>query len=228
VSEVSLSQRPRAVLWDVDGTLVDSAEYHWLTWREVLSREGYDLKRNQFRASFGQRNDEILQHYFGPDLPVTEIERIGAAKEGLYRELIRARGIKPLPGVRRWVEKLKADRWRQAIASSAPLLNVDTILDALGFEKYFEAIAAAEDVERGKPDPQIFLVAASKLDVPTTRCIVVEDAPAGVEAARRASMCSIGVLTSQAALEADLTVHTLAELSDDAFDRLLVPKSRPS
>ena len=221
-----LSQHPRAVLWDVDGTLVDSAEYHWLTWREVLSREGYDLARNQFLASFGQRNDEILRSYFGPDLPKTEIERIGAAKEEFYRKLIRTRGIKPLPSVRRWVKKLKANGWRQAIASSAPRLNVDAILDALGLEKYFDAIASAEDVERGKPDPQIFLVAASKLDVPKTRCIVVEDAPAGVEAARRASMYSIGVLTSHSTLEADLTVHTLAELGDDAFDELLELKSR--
>ena len=221
-----LSQHPRAVLWDVDGTLIDSAEYHWLTWREVLSREGYDLTHKQFKSSFGQRNDEILRSYFGSDLPANEIERIGGAKEALYRELIRTRGIKPLPGVRRWVVKLKADRWRQAIASSAPRLNVDTILDALGLEKYFDAIASAEDVARGKPDPQIFLVAASKLDVPATRCIVVEDAPAGVEAARRASMYSIGVLTSHATLEADLTVHTLAELGDDAFDELLELKSR--
>jgi beta-phosphoglucomutase-like phosphatase (HAD superfamily) len=86
VSTVRLSQHPRAVLWDVDGTLIDSAEYHWLTWREVLSREGYDLARNQFKASFGQRNDEILRSYFGPDLPATAIERIGTAKEELYRK----------------------------------------------------------------------------------------------------------------------------------------------
>ena len=226
VSEVRLSPHPRAVLWDVDGTLIDSAEYHWLTWREVFSREGYDLTHKQFKSSFGQRNDEILRSYFGSDLPASEIERIGGAKEALYRELIRDRGIKPLPGVRRWVEKLKADGWRQAIASSAPLLNIDTILDALALEKYFDAIASAEDVERGKPDPQIFLAAASKLDVPATRCIVVEDAPAGVEAARRASMCSIGVLSSQPTLEADLTVHTLAELRDDAFDELLELKRK--
>jgi beta-phosphoglucomutase-like phosphatase (HAD superfamily) len=104
------------VLWDVDGTLIDTAEYHWLTWREVLSREGYDLTHKQFKSSFGQRNDEILRSYFGSALPANEIERIGGAKEALYRELIRTRGIKPLPGVRRWVEKLKTDQWRQAIA----------------------------------------------------------------------------------------------------------------
>src|SRR5918911_297660 len=93
------SQQPRAVLWDVDGTLIDSAEQHWLTWRETLSNEGFTLTRDRFNASFGRRNDEILRSYFGPDLPGSEIARISSAKEGRYRELVLARGIEPLPGV---------------------------------------------------------------------------------------------------------------------------------
>jgi beta-phosphoglucomutase len=211
----------RAVLWDVDGTLIDSAEYHWLTWRETLSGEGYELTRAQFDASFGQRNDEILRGYFGADLAAAEVARIGEAKEERYRGLVRARGVEPLPGVRRWLGKLKAEGWRQAIASSAPRLNLDAILGALGLEEFFDAVASAEDVSRGKPDPEIFLAAAAKVRVPAARCVVVEDAPAGTEAARRAGMRRVGVLSSHAALEADVVVNSLADLPDDMFDRLL-------
>jgi beta-phosphoglucomutase len=214
-------QQPRAVLWDVDGTLIDSAEYHWLTWRETLSNEGFTLTRDRFDASFGRRNDEILRSYFGSDLPASEIERISSAKEGRYRELVLTRGIEPLPGVRRWLGRLKAEGWRQAIASSAPRVNLEAILTALGIASYFDAVASAEDVERGKPDPQIFLVTAAKVGVPPARCVVVEDAPAGIEGARRAGMRSIGVLSSHSTLGADLTVGTLQDLSDDAFSKLL-------
>ncbi len=211
----------RAVLWDVDGTLIDSAEYHWLTWRETLLGEGFELTRAQFDASFGQRNDEILRGYFGQDLAAAEVARIGEAKEERYRELVRARGIEPLPGVRRWLGKLRTEGWRQAIASSAPRLNLDAILKALGLEDFFAAVASAEDVSRGKPDPQIFLAAAAKVNVPASRCVVVEDAPAGTEAARRAGMRRVGVLSSHAALEADVVVSSLADLPEDTFDRLI-------
>jgi beta-phosphoglucomutase len=211
----------RAVLWDVDGTLVDSAEYHWLTWRETLAGEGYELTRAKFDAFFGQRNDEILRGYFGEGLSADEVARIGEAKEVRYRELVVARGIEPLPGAHRWLEKLKAAGWRQALASSAPRLNLVAILKALRLEDFFDAIASAEDVQRGKPDPQIFLAAAAKVRVPAARCVVVEDAPAGVEAARRAGMRRVGVLSSHGALDADVVVGSLADLPEDTFDRLL-------
>jgi beta-phosphoglucomutase len=212
---------PRAVLWDVDGTLVDSLEYHWLSWRAALDQEGYRLAREQFLATFGRRNDEILRAYFGPDIAPERIVRISLNKEEQYREMVRTRGIEPLPGVRRWLERLKATGWRQAVASSAPPLNLDVILAALDVKDCFDAIVSAEEVERGKPDPQIFLTAAAKVQTPPARCIVVEDAPAGTAAARRAGMRAIGVLTTHAALEADVVVKTLDELDDDAFAGLL-------
>lgn len=220
-------KQTRAVLWDVDGTLVDSAEYHWLTWHEILLREGYELTRERFAASFGQRNPEALRSFLGPDLPVSEIKRISSAKEARYRELVQARGVKPLPGVIRWLKHLQTNGWRQAIASSAPLLNIEAIVSALGLGSYFDAIASAEDVERGKPDPQIYLAAASKVRTPPERCIVVEDAPAGIEGARRAGMRSVGVLSTHSLLKADLVVSSLAELSADAFDKLLSLDNNP-
>lgn len=212
---------PRAVLWDVDGTLIDSLEYHWLSWRDTLAAEDFPITREQFMETFGQRNAEILRHYFGPDVSSDTIERIGNAKEELYRELVQTRGIDPLPGVRRWLERLEQDGWHQAVASSAPLLNIEVILEAIKAKDFFDAVVSAEEVERGKPDPQVFLRAAEKISILPHRCIVVEDAPAGVEAARRAGMRRIGVLSSHPSLEADIVVKTLDELSDDAFDSLL-------
>jgi beta-phosphoglucomutase family hydrolase len=211
----------KAVLWDVDGTLVDSAGYHWESWVETLAREGFELTRARFEGSFGQRNDEILRDYFGPGIAAEEVARISLAKETSYRALLRAGGIEPLPGVRLWLERLRAGGWRQAIATSAPTANVRAILDALGLESFFDAVASAEDVERGKPDPQIFLAAAAKVGAPAASCVVVEDAPAGVEAARRAGMRCVGVLSTHSSLEADVNVKSLADLAPDTFEGLI-------
>ena len=205
----------------MDGTLLDSAEYHWLAWREALAAEQYDLTHEQFVATFGQRNDTILRDWLGAELPIGEVDRIGGAKEARYRDLVREGGITLLPGVERWLKRLQAEGWRQAIASAAPRLNVEAILAALGIAGYFDAISSAEDVQRGKPDPQVYLIAAERVAVRPERCIVIEDAPAGVAGAHRGGMRAIGIRSSHPDLQADIVVDTLAELPDDAFDRLL-------
>lgn len=214
----------RAVLWDVDGTMIDSSEYHWLSWRDALAAEDFPLTREQFSAVFGRRNDEILRGYFGEDYPAAEVERVGGSKERMYRELVRTRGIELLPGVRGWLERLKGEGWLQAVATSAPRENIEAIMPALGLSGYFDAVAAAEDVTVGKPDPQIFLVAARKLGVEPPACVVVEDAPAGLEAARRAGMRNVGVLSHHPELQADIVVRTLDELPPTAFDDLLAKR----
>lgn len=217
----SPAQPPRAVLWDMDGTLLDSTEYHWLSWRDALAAENYELSYDEFIASFGQRNDAILRGYLGQDLPDSEVERIGWAKETQYRELVRTRGIELLPGAFQWLQRLQQAGWRQAIASSAPRLNVETIIEVLELDHLFDALVTAEDVQRGKPEPEVFLTAAAKVAVPPPRCIVVEDAPAGIEAAHRAGMRAIGVRSSHAHLDAEHVVQRLDELPDDLFDQLL-------
>ncbi len=205
----------------MDGTLLDSAEYHWLAWCEILADEGVELTHAQFVATFGQRNDTILRDWMGADLLIGEIDRIGEAKEARYRELVQAGGITLLPGVERWLMRLQAAGWYQAIASAAPRANVEAIMAALGIAAYFDAISSSEDVQRGKPDPQVFLVAAERVGVPPARCIVIEDAPAGLMGAQRGGMRAIGVRSSHADLQADIVVDTLADLADDALDRLL-------
>jgi HAD superfamily hydrolase (TIGR01509 family) len=217
----------RAVLWDLDGTLVDSEEYHWRAWRDVMAGEGVELTYEQFLASFGQRNDRILRGWLGDDAEPERIRQIGDAKEAEYRRLAETEGVAPLAGAAEWAHRLHADGWRQAIASSAPRLNVEVMLRALSLDPYFDAIVAAEDVTRGKPDPQVFQRAAARLAVPAERCIVVEDVAAGIEAARRAGMRSIGV-SRQATLDADIFVRSLVDLPDDAFVRLLSANPSPN
>ncbi|HEV2688468.1 MAG TPA: HAD family phosphatase [Bryobacteraceae bacterium] len=206
-----------AVLWDMDGTLVDSEEYHWLSWRDTMSQESIPVSHAQFLETFGQRNDAILPRWLGTTATAEQIQRIGDAKEALYRKLVREGGLRPLPGAKEWVERLHREGWRQAIASSAPRANVEAVLEVMGMAGDFEAIVSAEDVTAGKPDPQVFLKAAERLATPPARCIVVEDAAAGVEAARRAGMRSIGVSRNGAPLPADLAVRSLADLPNDAF-----------
>lgn len=210
----------RAVLWDLDGTLVDSTEYHWRSWQQPLADEGLHITRADFLASFGQRNDAILTAWLGPDAEPARIRRVGDAKEASYRAMIGAEGIAALPGAAEWVRRLHDGGWLQAIASSAPRLNVEVVRRALGFEGLIETFVAAEDVHRGKPDPEVFLAAAERLAVPPARCVVVEDAAAGIEAARRGGMRCIGVGTP-AVRGADVYVASLAELPPGAFENLL-------
>jgi beta-phosphoglucomutase family hydrolase len=217
-----MTQPARAVLWDMDGTLLDSADYHWLSWREVLAAEGFELTRERFAESFGRRNDATLRSYFGEEFPLSEVERIGAIKEARYREMVRRHGVNFLPGVATWLERLKADGWRQALASSASLLNVEVILGGLKIAHFFDATVSAEDVHTGKPDPEVFLVAAARVSTPPSRCVVVEDSPAGVEAAHLAGMRVIGVQSSHNSLPADIVVRTLQQLPEDVFDGLVV------
>ena len=210
----------RAVLWDLDGTLVDSGDYHWRAWRDTMAAEGVSLSYQAFLDSFGQRNDRILANWLGGDASADRIRQIGDAKEAMYRDIARREGLVPLPGAREWVMRLREAGWRQAVASSAPRANVEVMLEAVGITALVDAVVAAEDVTHGKPHPEVFLAAASRLGVPADRCIVVEDAAAGVEAARRAGMRRIGV-NSHTSLDADIYVLSLAELDGDAFDRLV-------
>jgi len=212
---------PRAVLWDMDGTLVDSAELHYEAWRVTMREQGRALSRAEFALTFGQRNDTILRGALGADLGPADIQRIGDSKEVHYRALVHERGVTALPGVREWLIRLRAAGWRQAIASSGPRLNGQTIAAALGVSELFDAIVSAEDVVHGKPDPEVFLTAAARLGVEARRCLVVEDAPTGIEAGRRAGMRTLGVLTTHPHLDADRTVRSLADLEPGAFDAML-------
>lgn len=212
----------RAVLWDLDGTLIDSEEYHWCAWKDALAAEGVEITREQFLATFGHRNDSVVPSLLGRPAAPEEIARIGDSKEAAYRRMVMERGIEPLAGAAEWVRRLRRDGWKQAVASSAPRANIDCVLQVMKLASCFDALVSAEDVRRGKPDPEVFLTAAARLGVDPSRAIVVEDAAAGVESARRAGMRCIGVLgKSGGGAGADIVVRSLSDLPPDAFDRLL-------
>lgn len=202
----------RAVLWDMDGTLIDSEELHWRAWREAMADEGISITHDQFLSSFGQRNDSIIPLWLGADASPEKVSKIERAKEERFRSEVREAGVSPLPGAIAWVERLSESGWLQAIASSAPRANIEAVLEKMGAASYFQTIVSAEDVSRGKPDPEVYLVAASRLGARPDRCIVVEDAAAGLEGARRAGMFRIGVNLSGPSLVADLVVASLDQL----------------
>jgi HAD superfamily hydrolase (TIGR01509 family) len=210
-----------AALWDLDGTIVDTAPFHWLAWRDTLAAEGRPLTYERFAATFGLRNDLTVPALLDAEVSDAEIARIGDAKEARFRERVAAQPPAVLPGVLHWLSALRSAGWRQALATMAPRPNLEVIVASLELGTYFETAVASEDVERGKPDPQVFLLAAQRLGVPPERCVAVEDTAAGAEAARRAGMRCIGVNRSSAGMTADLLVPALDELPPDAFARLV-------
>lgn len=213
-------QQPAAVLWDLDGTIVDSQQFHWMAWKQILAPLGVQVSHEQFLLTFGQTNATFLPDWLGAEAGPGRIQEVSEAKEACFRRLVLEAGLSALPGAAAWIARLSREGWRQAVASSAPRLNIEAMLEAVGLRRHFSVLVAAEDVLRGKPDPEVFLKAAAGLDVPPERSIVVEDAVAGIEAARRAGMPSIGVSRVKP-LEADLFARSLEELPSDAFARLI-------
>ena len=212
-----------ALIWDMDGTMVDTREAHWLAWKEILAAENYDLDWETFLKTFGQRNDSILRSLLGAGLPDADVVRIGDAKEQVFRDVLKENGVQLLPGAGQLIDQAEAKGWPQAIVSSAPRKNISTILEVLGRPDTFAVMVCAEDVSHGKPHPEGCITAAQKLGVSPARCMVLEDAPAGLEAARRAGMGGVGVLSTHDHLsEADRIVATLKELSLADIESLML------
>jgi|SRR5579884_2523158 len=217
----------KAAIWDVDGTLVDTAELHFQAWQAVCREKGRDFTRADFAATFGQRNPEIIRTLFGERFTPEEIAAFGDRKEVLYRSEA-SKGVELLPGARRLVEDLHQAGFAQAIGSSAPPANLELILRITGIARYFDVIISSEDTQRGKPDPQVFLLAAERVGVVPAQCVVFEDAVAGVQAARAGGMKCVAVRCvghhSEASLRqagADLVVDTLEQVSAAAIVELL-------
>lgn len=181
-----------AVIWDVDGTLVDTAQLHFDAWAKLSKEIDRTFTHEDFAATFGRRNPEIIRFLLGNDLNDKQVAELGERKENYYRAEA-AKGVDLLPGVRLLLEAFAELKVPQAIGSSAPRHNLELILDITRSRRFFSAIVAMEDTHRGKPDPEVFLVAAAKLNVLPMRCIVFEDAVAGVQAAKAGSMKCVAV-----------------------------------
>lgn len=182
-----------AIIWDVDGTLVDTAEQHFRAWAKLAAEIGQPFTRADFAATFGMRNPEILRKLFFPDADDARCAELGARKEDLYRASVRDEGTQLLPGVASLLAAFAAAGWPQAVGSSAPPGNLDLLLGLTDTRRYFAAVVSGDDVRRGKPDPEVFLTAAAKLGAAPNRCVVFEDAVAGVEAAKAGGMACVAV-----------------------------------
>jgi beta-phosphoglucomutase len=216
---------PGAVIWDVDGVLIDSAEQHRQAWHRLAREEGVPFTDADFWSTFGMRNADIIPRFYGRELSPERIQALADRKEAYYRELL-AQQATPLPGARELVQALHAAGYRQAIGSSAPPENLQLIVRLFGLESYLDAIVSGERVARGKPAPDIFLAAADSLGMLPERCLVIEDAPAGVAAAHAGGMRSLAVRRAGQAdapglADADLVVDSLAHVDVATVARLL-------
>ena len=183
-----------AVLWDMDGVLVDTGEFHFQSWQGVLAEAGIPFNAQLFRQTFGMNNADLIARLMGRTPEPGLVEAVGERKERLFRQSIAGRA-RLLGGVADWLERLQERGSPQAVASSAPCENIDALLDELDIRSYFQAIVSGTGMP-GKPDPTVFLLAARQLDMPPQDCLVIEDAVAGVTAAKRAGMKCVAVTTT--------------------------------
>lgn len=207
-----------AAIFDWDGVIVDSSRAHELSWEQLARAEGRTLPADHFKRSFGMRNEQIFPDILRWTTEPAEIKRLALLKEKFYRDIIRQNGIAPIPGVMEFLEKLRAASVPCAIGSSTPRENIDCVMEIIGLRDRFKVIVAGEDVARGKPDPEVFLLAAQRLGATPDSCVVFEDAHVGIEAARAAGMKVIGVATTHPAsslADADRVVPRLDELRLD-------------
>jgi beta-phosphoglucomutase family hydrolase len=212
-----------AVIWDMDGVLADTAARHFRAWRETFARKGVEFTEADFKRGFGVRNDDIIQNILGKAVTKAEIEAIAQAKEATFRHLI-ANDIKPLPGVLELLKALHDKGIKMAIASSTVMENIQLIVGSLKIADCFQAVITGHDVTEGKPSPQVFLLAAKKLNVSPANSVVFEDAVAGVRAAKSAGMRCVAITSShprEELKEADLVVDSLTEVGVKDLEKLL-------
>lgn len=212
----TMENHNRAIIWDLDGVLVDSWDAHYMTWRDTFAAEfGLHLDMSTLRHFFGIDNGQVLREITGLDLPEEEIKRIVERKEAQYRQL--APGlIRSIPASLALLHQADAAGWLNAVGTSSPRDNLRVMRDLLGLDRWMDAYVTIDDVSRGKPAPDMFLEAARRLGVPPQRCVVIEDSPQGIKGARAAGMASVGLATTQSRetlAQADRVVGSLEEIA---------------
>ncbi len=188
-----------AALFDLDGTLVDNMRVHLGAWKTVFAELGVTVDEARMHRDFsGRKNEEIIPAVLGRRVGAAELDAIALRKETLYRELYRPH-VSLAPGAAALIERLRASGVKVAIASAAPPDNRSFILNALGIEPWFDAIVGAEEAARGKPAPDLFLLAAKRVGIAPERCVVFEDAVNGIKAAIAAGSVAVGITTVESA-----------------------------
>jgi beta-phosphoglucomutase len=225
-SKQGASRQDYAVLWDVDGVLIDSAEQHRKSWQLLAEENGFAYSDERFWATFGRRNADVIPSMFGTGYPPEMVARLADRKEELYRQLLSAEA-EPLPGATELMAALHVAGYRQALGSSAPRENIVLVIRLLGIGSYLDGSVSGEEVAEGKPAPDIYLAAAKQVGVAPDHCLVIEDAVAGIEAAHAASMRCLavrrrGVPDAAGLALADYLVTTLADADVALVDHLLL------
>jgi beta-phosphoglucomutase family hydrolase len=187
-----------AVIFDMDGVIVDNMKYHKKAWEMFLKTHAPGMDVEEFSKHFGKVNKDLLKIVFHREISDEEELRFGEEKEALYREIY-AENISPTKGLVDFLRELKEHRVKTAVASAAPKINVDFVFEQTGLRPYFNVSIDADDVTRGKPDPEIYLKAAAKLNCLPEECLIFEDSLPGIQAGQNAGMKVVGVATSHPA-----------------------------
>ena len=204
----------RALIFDMDGTIVDNMAFHTQSWIAFFARRGRAIDADEFfRTTAGRQGQEIIRSYLGADLADDEIAVLNHEKEAVYRELY-APHLKSVAGFEDLIADARSQGILLAVGTAAPPANVEFTLDGLGLRRHFETVVGAADVARGKPHPDVFLEAARRCGAAPADCIVFEDAPLGVEAARRAGM-RVVVITTTLPAEAFAEFDNVIAIVDD-------------
>lgn len=199
------------VIFDMDGVLVDSWETHFLTWRECCRRYGRDCTLNEFMQGFGRTSREFIRETWADPPDDDFIHAFDQEKELLYRDSIRA-NFPRMPGAIELIRSLNSEEIPMAVGSSGPRKNIDEVLRLLGADELIKIRISGSDVTRGKPDPEVFLKAAAAMNLPPERCVVLEDAPVGIEAALGAGMKCVGVISNgRSAGQLSRATHLVAD-----------------
>lgn len=188
-----------ALIFDMDGTMVDNMMTHHKGWQMTLAANGLELTMEEVKATCHGKNTEIVERLF-PGYGPVERERISTEKEDWYRSIFLPE-LKLLPGLPELLETARQNGIPMGIGTAAPKVNVDFVLDNLNIRHYFGAIVQADDVDKGKPDPGVFFMVADRLGVPYRACLVLEDSPTGAKTALNAGMKAIILTTTHGAVE---------------------------
>ncbi len=213
---------PIGVIFDMDGVLVDSADAHLKSWRLLAKECGRTVTQEQFAESFGRQNRDIIPALFGPAFE-SRMQELADRKEELYRDLIQQR-TPIIEGAVELVWDLHNAGARIAVGSSGPPANIEVVVASMGIGECLSGIVTGDDVAKGKPDPEVFLLAADRLGLAPARCVVIEDAPVGIEAARAAGVHAVAILLyhpAEAFDRADLLAERLCDLTVDRLVSLV-------
>lgn len=199
-----------AVIFDLDGTLIDNNAFHLKTWKQYLTKMGRDISDEEYNANInGRTNKDVIQYIYQTDLNEEESLNYSLEKEALYREIY-APHIMPVKGLIPFLETLHSKNIPMAIATSGIQPNIDFMFENIPIKKYFKTVVNSSHIKKGKPDPEIYLKTASILGVPPINCLVFEDAVVGINSALDAGMKVIAIATThpkEELLGADLIIE---------------------